>query len=127
VAAVLAILHGRTAVAEVGEDQLAHAIQIVRHHAFEALRLARAGVVEPDLRLAQRLLDWLTRTWPEANVSLPDVYQRGLNAIGDKKTAARTIGILEDHGWLERVPGGAVVAGMARRDVWAIHGKGAPT
>jgi hypothetical protein len=111
----------------VGEDQLSRAIQIVQHRALEALRLARAGVVEPDLRLAQRLLDWLTRTWPEPNVSLPDVYQRGLNAIGDKKTAARTISILEDHGWLERVPGGGMVVGVARREVWAIHGKDAAT
>jgi hypothetical protein len=55
------------------------------------------------------------------------VYQRGLNAISDKRTAGRIVGILEDHGWLERVPGGAVVASVVRRDVWAIHGKGALT
>ena len=55
-------------------------------------------------------------------MSLPDIYQRGLNAIGDKATAARIVGILEDHGWLTRVEGGGVVAGR-RRDVWAIHGK----
>jgi hypothetical protein len=40
--------------------------------------------------------------------------------------AARTIGILKDHGWLERLPGGAVVAGVTRWEVWTIHGKGAP-
>jgi hypothetical protein len=126
VAGVLAILDSTTAVAEISEDQLARAIEIVRHHALEALRLSRAGAVEPDLRLAQRLLDWLTRSWPEPMVSLPDVYQRGLNAISDKKTAARIVGILVDHGWLERLPGGAVVAGVTRREVWAIQGKGAP-
>src|SRR3546814_7347977 len=58
-------------------------------------------------------------SWPETIVSLPDVYQRGLNAIADKRTAARIIDILADHGWLESVPGGAVVAGVTRRDVWA--------
>jgi hypothetical protein len=52
-----------------------------------------------------------------------DVYQRGLNAIGDKRTAARIVGILEDHGWLERVDGGAPVAGVMRRDVWSVRGR----
>jgi hypothetical protein len=115
---------GGTTAAEVAEEHLARAVGIARHHALEALRLARAGVVEPDLRLAQRLLEWLTATWPEPLVSLPDVYQRGLNAIGDKRTAARIVGVLEDHGWLERVEGGGVVAGVSRREVWAVHGKG---
>src|SRR5215213_4206132 len=44
-------------------------LRIVRHHALEALRLARAGVVDPDLRLAQRLLDRLAGTWPGPLVS----------------------------------------------------------
>jgi hypothetical protein len=41
-------------------------------------------------------------------------------------TAARIVGLLADHGWLEPVPGGAVVADIIRREVWAIYGKGAP-
>jgi hypothetical protein len=28
------------------------------------------------------------------------------------------------HGWLAKVEGGGVVAGVNRRDVWAIYGKG---
>jgi hypothetical protein len=41
--------------------------------------------------------------------------------------AARIASLLADHGWLEPVPGGAVVAGVTRWEVWTIHGKGAPT
>ena len=85
----------------------------------------RAGKVHADIRLAQRLLEWLTGTWSEPVVSLPDIYQRSLNAIGDKATAARIVRILEDHGWLTRIQGGAEVAGCMRREAWAIHGKGA--
>jgi hypothetical protein len=61
----------------------------------------------------------LTR-WNEPNVSLPDIYQRSLNAIGDKATAAKLVNILEDHGWLVRIPEGAVIAGQRRRDAWRI-------
>ena len=125
VAVVLAIVDSGTAVAEVDEEHLARAINIVKHHACEALRLARAGAVDPDVRLAQRLLDWLQTRWPEPLVSLPDIYQRSLNAIGDKKTAGRIVALLEDHGWVERLPGGAHVAGVPRRDVWSIYGRGA--
>ena len=108
---------------EIGRVHLERAIELVKHHAAEAARLARAGRVAPDLRLAQRLLDWLINSWREALVSLPDIYQRSLNAIGDKATAARIVGILVDHGWLTKLEGGAEVAGVRRRDVWAIHGK----
>jgi hypothetical protein len=102
---------------------LARGVELVKHHAAEAGRLARAGRVDPDLRLAQRLLDWLTGSWPEPVVSLPDVYQRELNAIGDKATAARIVAILVDDGWLAKLAGSAEVAGVKRRDAWAIHGK----
>lgn len=110
--------------AEISRERLAAAIELVKHHAAEALRLARAGKVHADLRLAQRLLEWLTSTWPEPVVSLPDIYQRSLNAIGDKATAARIVRILEDHGWLTKIEGGAEVAGCKRREAWAVRDKG---
>jgi hypothetical protein len=79
-----------------------------------------ARAVSSDLRLAQRLLDWLLGTWSEPAISLPDIYQRSLNAIGDKTTAAKLVAILEDHGWLVRIPEGAVLSGVRRRDAWRV-------
>jgi len=72
------------------------------------------------LLLAQRLLDWLHRQWPHELVSLPDIYQRSLNAIGDKATATKLVKILADHGWLIPQLEGAEVDGKFRRDVWKI-------
>jgi len=66
------------------------------------------------------LLDWLLGTWDEPAISLPDIYQRSLNAIGDKGTAEKLVNILEEHGWLVKIPQGAVVAGQRRRDAWLI-------
>jgi hypothetical protein len=95
-------------------------IALAEHYAAEALRLFGSSRVNGDLRLAQRLLDWLLGAWGEPAISLPDIYQRSLNAIGDKATAAKMVAILEDHGWLVRLAQGAIVAGQRRRDAWRI-------
>ena len=75
-------------------------IALAEHYAGRSVAAVRSGRINADLRLAQRLLDWLLGTWGEPAISLPDIYQRSLNAIGDKATAAKLVAILEDHGWL---------------------------
>jgi hypothetical protein len=104
---------------EVAGGELKAGIELAEHYASEALRLFDASRVSADLLLAQRLLNWLY-AWPEEAISLPDIYQRGLNAIGDQATARRLVAILEDHGHLVRIPGGAIVAGQRRREAWII-------
>ncbi len=95
-------------------------LDVALFYAGEALRLFEVGQVDYQLVLAQRLLDWLTRKWGEDLISLPDIYQRGLNSIPDQKTARRIVGVLEDHSWLVPVDGGAVVKGQRRQEVWRI-------
>jgi hypothetical protein len=95
-------------------------IELVEHHACEALRLFEASQISADLALAQRLLDWVHRQWPEEAISLPDIYQRSLNAIGDQAAARKVVNILVGHGWLELIPGGAIIAGRRRREAWRI-------
>jgi hypothetical protein len=104
---------------EIRVDFLKAGIALAEHYAAEALRLFGASRVNADLQLARRLLDWLNN-WPEPAISLPDIYQRSLNAVGDKATAAKLVGILEDHGWLTRIKDGAIVSGQFRRDAWEI-------
>ena len=105
---------------EISPALMARGIVLAQHYAGEALRLFQGSKIDADLRHAARLLDWLHRYWKEANISLPDIYQRGPNSIGSRGTALRLVGILETHGWLVKLPGGAVVAGEPRRDVWRI-------
>ena len=105
---------------EIASAEMAAGIALAEHYAAEALRLFGASRINADLRLARRLLDWLLNQWPEPTISLPDIYQRSLNAIGDKATATKLVRILEDHGWLMRTDQGAVVAGQRRRDAWLI-------
>jgi hypothetical protein len=118
-AAVLMLVESIQA-AEIDEERMKCGIELAEHYAREALRLFEASKVNADLVLARRLLDWLHRQWREDAISLPDIYQRSLNAIGDKATAARTVAILVDHGWLTPIRGGETVMGQRRQQAWRI-------
>jgi hypothetical protein len=118
-AAVLTLVENINA-HEISADALERGIALAEHYATEALRIFESSRVNADLILAQRLLNWMQQKWQEPAISLPDIYQRSLNAIGDKATATKLVAILVDHGWLHRIEGGAVVAGQYRKDVWRI-------
>src|SRR5262249_35267899 len=100
-AAVLTLVDDLDA-GDVPAEAMAAGIELSEHYAAEALRLFGISHVSGELRLAGLLLAWL-HNQSEPHISLPDIYQRGLNAIGDKATASRMVTILEDHGWLKRV------------------------
>ena len=118
-AAVLTLVENIEA-SEVAVSEIEAGIALAEHYAREALRLRGAARVDPELQLAQKQLHWLLTSWREPAIGLPEIYQRGLNAVGDKATAKKLVSILEDHGWLERIVEGAVVAGQRRRDAWRI-------
>jgi hypothetical protein len=113
-----------TGAAELGSEELQSGIVLVQFYADEALRRFDGSALALSLQRAQLLLGWLTSTWEEDKVSLPDIYQRGPNSIRDKATAEAAVDVLEDHGWLTRIRGGAKVAGTQRRDAWWVWGKG---
>ncbi len=98
-------------------------ILLSAYYAGEALRLQEHGYADPDLILAEKLLEWLHESWSLNKISLPDIYQRSLNAISDKKTAKRIVSVLEDHGWLSKLENGASIKGCKRREAWSIVGK----
>jgi hypothetical protein len=127
ITAIMHMMEEGTAAKEVSEDAMARGIEIAQHYVAEAQRLYQASRVDPELQLVQRALAWITESGRQV-ISLPDMYQRGLNAIGDKATAKKIIDVLEDHGWLERVNGGAKIEGRWRRDVWRlVSAMGGPT
>jgi hypothetical protein len=105
IAAVLTLVNDIEA-GEVGPAEMEAGIAVAQHYAGEALRLFGGSRMSDDLREAQQLLGWLHTSWPQPEVSLPDIYQRGPNSIRDMRRARRVVGILEDHGHLVRVPDG---------------------
>jgi hypothetical protein len=120
IAAVLTVIAGGETI-QVFE--MSDAILIGEHYLGEALRLFEANRINADLRLAQRVLEW-ARKQDDGKFSLPDLYQRGMNAIPDKAAASKMVGILEDHGWLEKLKDGAVINEKWRRDVWQLVPEG---
>ena len=105
-AAVLAF-YRNPAVIELNEHDLAPGIALAQWYLEEALRLADAGSVSDEVALAEELLAWIDGKWsaicgsnPSNLISLPDIYQRGPNAIREKATAAAIVTVLVDHGWL---------------------------
>jgi hypothetical protein len=105
---------------DIANTEMAAGIELVQHYAAESLRLHGASRISEGLRRAQEALDWLLLHWHEPVISLPDFYQRGPNSIRDASAAGKVVDILDKHGWLIRMPQGAVVAGVRRRDAWQI-------
>ncbi len=94
--------------------------RISKYYANESLRLHRTGLLSPRLNEAQRLLDWLHHSQSESQISLSDIYQRGPNSIRDVKGARALVSILEEHGWLRRLPEGTKVKGKQRKEAWEV-------
>lgn len=108
----------------IGIEALEAAYDIGGFYAGEALRLFEAGACSPEVRKAEKLLDWLKTTWREPMVGLATIYQLGPNAIRSADAARKAVAILADHGWLVPVEGKATVAGKPVREAWKIVREG---
>jgi hypothetical protein len=93
--------------------------ELATFYASEHIRLADTACIGSDLLLAQRLLEW----WQDRGdprCYLLEIYQRGPNAIREAATAKRIVEILEERGWIERLPPGTQIDGATRRDAWEL-------
>ena len=120
-------------VSHIAQRYMEAGIALATFYLSEALRLFDSAGINPDLVLAQQLLDWTKQRYsPDSENSSGRstrpvllypvlIYQHGPNAVRDKTTAKRVIGILEDHGWLCQVDGGDIVDEKHRKEVWAVN------
>jgi hypothetical protein len=108
---------------EISADALEQGIAFAEHYMAEALRLFEATQADAELVQAQALSRWLLTQWEHAVVGLPDIYRLGPNSVRDMKTARRLVGVLESHGHLSRIEGGAQVGENYRREAWEIAGR----
>lgn len=126
-AAVLALFEDID-VSELDEVVLGRGITLASWYLGEALRLAEAGHVSDDVKLAETLLTWLRESWPHKTsdggrlISPSDVYSVGPNSIREKSVAQKALGVLVDHGWLVKLDGSHKVNGIPRREVYAMRG-----
>jgi hypothetical protein len=117
-AAVLAVYADPDAI-EIDAGSMAHGIAPTRFYAAEMIRLSDGARVVPDLKLARQLADWW-KARSDNKCHLLEVYQYGPNPLREAATAKRIMGILEEHGWVERLPPGTVLDGKPRRDSWEL-------
>jgi hypothetical protein len=104
--------------ATIASAQMEAAITLMEFYIQERLRLFGVGEPDPDIALAETLLGTLKG---KGRTSLPDIYQRGPDGVRDAKTARRIVKILEEHGWLQPIPGGSDVGGIHRREAWEVR------
>jgi hypothetical protein len=104
---------------EIGVSHMANGITLATYYASEMRRLADGATVSPELKLAKKLLEWW-QARPDPRCYLGQIYQIGPNVLREAKTAKRIVAILEEHGWIKRLPFGTAIDGAPRRDCWEI-------
>jgi hypothetical protein len=116
IAGVLTIVEKAVAV-HIDLNAMRRGIVLAKYYLDEWLRLVDAGSVTGDLADAHKLLTW-AQQFPK--IYTKKIYQFGPYGIRDKTTALKLIGILEDHGWFRKIPGGATIDGAHRLDAWEV-------
>ena len=117
-AAVLTVYHNPNAM-EVSLAAMQSGILLARYYASEMLRLHGGASVSSDLRTAQRLLAWW-QCQPDPVLHLATIYQYGPSGLREAAHARTAVTILQEHGWIARLPVNTTVDGKPRKDVWRL-------
>lgn len=118
IAGVLTLIDNQHAT-EINEAVLADAILLAKFFLSEAQRLLASGAIDPALRQAESLREWLVAQQVDI-IGLRSIYQFGPNAIRDAGKARAAMGILADHGWARAIENGAEIDGRFCREAWRI-------
>lgn len=105
---------------EIDSETLADAIQLARYYLDEAIRLVAAGAIDPELRQADALREWLLSR-PDNLIGLREIYRLGPNSIRQADKARSAMKILEDHGWVRALQDSAEIDGKIHREAWMIN------
>jgi len=120
IAGVLTLIENLDA-REIGIEALRQAVTLVDYYLREALRITGVGLSDPDLVIAERVLTWLYAN-RIATVYPLRVYQFGPAQVRTKAAAMRAFDVLQEHGYLIPIDGGAVVDGKLRKQAWSLRG-----
>ena len=118
IAGVLALVEDLS-VGTIKVEYMEAGIELARYHLGETMRLALESKDDPDLELAEIVLEWGRACG--GRFPAVDLYQRGPARVRDRKTAGRIMGILVDHGRARSLPRGTMVDGKPRRNAWEVQ------
>lgn len=106
--------------AEVEAEDMENGLGLASYYLDEAQRLMGRSAVDADLRLADELRIWL-QSRPGRTFLTADVQQSAPRREMRKRPVAdRLLSILEEHGWVRRLPAGALVDGIPRKTAWTL-------
>jgi hypothetical protein len=101
----------------ISEENLLNGIELIEFYLSEATRVHNASILNPDLLMAQKLLNWCQR---HTEIDVVSIYQFGPSGCREKEIAEKLIEILASHNWLIPIQGGKVIDGSHRRKVWRV-------
>lgn len=83
-------------------EVIQRAIELARFYLDEALRIVETSASNPELELAQAVIEWMRKKAPhterDRKFTLQEIYQRaGPRGVRNQKTAKRVMAILEEH------------------------------
>jgi hypothetical protein len=116
IAGTLAIVENVHAT-QVEKRHVENARALMTYFLAEGRRLDEMARQDPNLHIAQKLLEWLI----EKNhpVTLVEIYQNGPKQVRDAKSARHFVGILHEHGQIEPVKG-LKFRGKTRNEGWQL-------
>ena len=102
-------------------DTMRDAIQLTNYYLMEWIRIMDEAGVDPDIHLAEILLEWLKDSG-DTFIYPMKIYQFGPNSLRNKKDTLRIMSILEDHGHIIKLNMDKKMSldGKNRKDVWRI-------
>ncbi len=101
IAGVLTIVEDVQAT-EIGLAAMHEALTLTDWYVAEAVRLQHAARTDPQLKVAQQLLEWL-RERGEDVVDFREILQRGPALVRTKDKAEKALEVLKAHGWVADV------------------------
>jgi Protein of unknown function (DUF3987) len=83
---------------EIGAQAMQGALTIVDWYLNEACRLRQAGMADPRLRRAAKLLEWI-QSQPDGKAPFREILRLGPNQTRTKDAAEEALAILKSHNW----------------------------
>lgn len=127
IAAVLTLYRALEA-REIDAEAMEGGITLTQHFLGELVRLRDVAAIPQHLNDAERLRLWMQSKWQGPVIYPTPIYKNGpLRSLRTKAAAVAALGVLEDHGWVWRIDGGAEIDGAWRQEAWGIYGSNGAT
>jgi hypothetical protein len=118
ISAVLEMVENPVAT-EISASTFCRAKTLARYYVGEALRIFEQGASSIEIQRAEKVLRWLHEKGKTV-IGLKEIYQYGPPSIREARLAREAMRILEQHGWVTSIEGGAKIDRMHNREAWEV-------